>query len=149
MSGYQDLIDWCNASALPNNRRTGVSVNLYEAAAPGEPAQAAWVGTLDSTPPVVANTFELNGSLQPLEPKFGDVSLHIVIDVQQQRATSTTIQGHKIKSEWNTSQPVFVVNTGDYHQDAVISGKIEIFGESMLYPIILGPTYTYHPPTTP
>ena len=148
MSGYQDLIDWCNASALPNNRKAAVSVNLYEAPAAGQPAQAAWVGTLDGAM-ATPSTFELDGSLQGLEPKFGDAHLHIVIDVQQQRATSATIEGHKIKPEWNGGQPVLVVNSGDYHGDGVISGKIEIFSESMLYPVVLGPIYTYHPPGTP
>jgi hypothetical protein len=148
MSGYQDLIDWCNASSLPNNSKAAVSVNLYEAPAAGQPAQAAWVGTLDAAM-AAPSTFELNGSLQGLEPKFGDAHLHIVIDVQQQRATSATIEGHKIKPEWNGGQPVLVVNSGDYHGDGVISGKIEIFSESMLYPVVLGPIYTYHPPGTP
>jgi hypothetical protein len=153
--GYQDLIDWCNSAALPKNRQTAVSVNLYQAPAPGQPAEAAWVGTLTPTPPSSPNSFELDGSLQPLKPQYGEVQLHIVIDLGNptNEHASATLQGNHIKPEWQNENPVLVYNnTPDYHGDGVISGKVEIVtgpasAGSTLYPIILGPSYTYHPPT--
>jgi hypothetical protein len=153
MAAYQDLIDWCNKTQIPNNRQTAVSVSLYQAPAPGQPAEAAWVGTLTPATPTVSQTFELAGSLRPLDEKYGEVLLHIVVDAAHQHA-SATIQGHKIKPPWHTNSPVLVFNElTDYENgDGVISGKVEIVPSpasigSTLYPIILGPTYTYHPPT--
>jgi hypothetical protein len=104
MAAYQDLIDWCNKTQIPNNRQTAVSVSLYQAPAPGQPAEAAWVGTLTPATPTVPQTFELAGSLRPLDEKYGEVLLHIVVDAAHQHA-SATIQGHKIKPPWHTTAP--------------------------------------------
>ena len=152
MAGYQDLIDWCNSTAMPNNRQTAVSVNLYRAPAPSQPAEAAWVGTLNPVPPAAPQTFELEGELEPLAPKYGLAQLHIVIDISNpvHEVASATIQGNHIKPEWDGKNSLLVYNEqSDYFKDAVISGKIEIidpnYTGTTLYPVILGPTYTYHP----
>ena len=152
MAGYPDLIAWCNSAAMPNNRQTAVSVNLYQAPAPGQPAEAAWVGTLDTVPPVAPETFELQGELEPLEPRYGQAQLHVVIDISNpaNEVASATIRGNHIKPEWSAKNSKLVYNEqSDYFQDAVISGKIEIidpnYTATTLYPVILGPTYTYHP----
>jgi hypothetical protein len=156
MAGYQDLIDWCNSTALPGNRKTAVSANLYEVHKPGEPAHAAWVGTLSPTPSA-PGTFALDGTLQPLgaAKPAQTVHLHVVItniqDPNNEHA-SATITGPGIKPEWQSANSLILYNPPDYHGDAVISGKVEIIPEptpnwTELYPIILGPSYTYHPPT--
>jgi hypothetical protein len=151
MPGYQDLIDWCNGAAMPNNRRAAVSVNLYQVPAPNEPAEAAWAGTLSKSSATAPQTFVLDGELQPLDGTHWPVQLHIVIDTQSLKNLSATISGHHIKPEWQTAASQLVFNSGDYYIDAVISGKVELIPTptnwTMLYPIIPGPTYTYHPPT--
>jgi hypothetical protein len=152
MAGYQDLIDWCSGTALPGNRKAAVSVNLYEVHAPGEPAKAAWIGTLD-TAPSAPGTFELDGTLQPIDGKK-PVQLHVVIDVQDpaNEHARATITGPGIKPQWESANSLILYNTPDYHGDAVISGKVEIIPSptpnwTELFPIVLGPTYTYHPPS--
>lgn len=151
MAGYQDLIDWCNGTALPGNRKTAVSVNLYQVPAPNQPAEAAWAGTLSKSPPAAPHTFVLDGELQPVDGTHWPVQLHIVIDTQNMNANAT-ISGHHIKPEWQGANSQVFYNTPDYHGDAVISGKVEIYPSptpnwTELFPLILGPTYTYHPPS--
>src|SRR5215475_3181011 len=124
MAGYPDLIEWCNSAAMPNNRQTAVSVNLYQAPAPGQPAEAAWVGTLNPVPPAAPETFALEGELEPLEPKYGQAQLRVVIDISNpaNEVASATIKGNHIKPEWGGTNSKLVYNEqSDYFQDAVIS----------------------------
>jgi len=151
MAGYPDLIAWFYDEVLPGNRQTAVSVNLYEVPAPGEAAKVAWVGTV-SEAPSAPGTFELDGTLQPVG-HHKPVQLHIVIDDQDPASEhgSATITGPGIKPQWQSANSLILYNAPDYRGNAVISGKVEIIPSptpnwTELFPIILGPTYTYHPP---